>query len=87
MELVPCTSKKSKRNPGWKRPEDWKYEEDWNSPAWRERLAEVEKGIGRRLEKFGFEKCPKCETQHTAKTVFCRNCSYKPEMDEANAGG
>jgi hypothetical protein len=65
-----------KRNPGWKRPADWKYEEDWNSPAWNERMKKVREELAAKREAYGFDVCPACETEHTTKTLVCRNCGY-----------
>lgn len=72
----------SKINPGWKRPSDWKYEEDWNSPAWRARMAEVNRELREKRNKYGFVKCPSCKTIHTAYTLMCRNCDYKVKVNE-----
>ena len=64
-------------NPNWKRPSDWKYKADWDSPNWKKWRTEDNKRIGKLLEKYGFSLCPNCNTQHTALTFMCRNCSYK----------
>lgn len=71
-----------KINPGWHRPDDWKYEEDWNSPAWRLRMQKVNSEIRELREKYGFIKCPQCETEHTSKTICCRECGYKTNLTE-----
>lgn len=65
------------RNPNWKRPDNWKYEEDWGSPAWNERMEVVMKRINERREKEGFSLCPNCKTQHTSKTLMCRECGLR----------
>jgi predicted RNA-binding Zn-ribbon protein involved in translation (DUF1610 family) len=66
-----------KRNPGWVRPADWMYEEDWGSPAWKERMAKNNAEAQGNREKYGFDICPKCGTEHTARTITCRECGHK----------
>lgn len=64
-------------NPDWKRPDDWPYEEDWDSPAWEARMKKLEEKIKIRRENYGFITCPKCGTDHTGKTLTCRNCEFR----------
>lgn len=66
-----------KQNPGWKRPADWPFEEDWDSPAWQQRMRQVRDQTAKKREEYGFSQCPKCGTQHTGRTLSCRNCSYR----------
>ena len=70
----------SKVNPDWKRPDDWPYEEDWGSEEWEVRMDRIDARNRVLREKHGFIACPICNTIHTCKTVFCRECSYRAEI-------
>ena len=79
--LVPAIGNRDRRNPGWERWDWWNYEEDWGSPAWEDRMAQVNARILARREKVGFISCPKCRAEHTSKTVTCRKCGYQASAD------
>lgn len=80
-ECLLMNEKLSKINPEWKRPNDWPYEEDWNSPAWKAIMKEAENRSRAKREKFGFVWCPECKAGHTNKTICCRECNYKVEIE------
>lgn len=69
-------------NPNWKRPSDWKYKADWDSPNWKRWRHEANIRTQKLLEIYGFSLCPKCNTQHTALTFMCRECSFKVTVSE-----
>jgi hypothetical protein len=69
-------------NPNWKRPANWSWPEDWGSPNWNKRMKKVNKDIAEKRRKYGFKKCPKCGTEHTALTLSCRECMYQPTSED-----
>jgi len=60
-----------KTNPNWTRPDNWK---------WEDRMNVMWASIAARNEKHGFIVCPQCDTEHTRKTVSCRECEHKVEV-------
>lgn len=49
---------------------------EYGSKEWEKRSKEIEQKTQQRREKYGFIKCPECNTLHTNKTLMCRNCGY-----------
>ena len=64
-------------NPNWERPDDWPFPEDWNSASWKKRMAEIERKVAAKRERYGFVECPKCGCAHTTKTLMCRECGWR----------